>query len=581
MFTAKPKQAKPAKAAKITKSKSGRKKERWLVTAALPYVNNFPHIGVIVGSHLPADIFARFLRLFGEDVVFVGGTDEHGSPTEVAAYQQKLTPKEFCDKFYVIHNAIYKWLGISYDNFSRTSNPVNHEMTRKIFLKIYKKGLISRKKLLLPYCPQDKRFLPDRWVEGKCPYCGRIARGDQCAEGCTKLLEPSELVEPYCVICRSKPEFREMEHLFLELPKLSDKIKNWIVSNKHWKDNVRNLALGWIKEGLKSRCITRDLQWGVKVPLKGFEDKVFYVWIDAPIGYISATIEWAEQNKKPDEWKKYWCDKSSKIIHFIGKDNIPFHTIIWPALLMGDGDFNLPYQIGGYEFLNYEGNKISKSKNWGIFLETTSDGKVKVRVRDQYIDVEPDLLRYYLSEILPENKDSDFVWSEFENKVNGELVGNLGNFIYRVLSFTKNNFDGVVPKPGKLGKEEKEIEKKIGEVKDVVKQYVYELKIRDAQKKIFELSKIGNQYFQNKQPWETLKSNPDECRTAIYTSINLVKSLAILSEPFLPFSAEKIWKQLNLEGSVHEQKFDDLDKSTIKAEHKIGEIKPLFKKFEK
>ena len=553
-------------------------KEKWLVTAALPYVNNIPHVGNIVGSHLPADIFARFLRLFGKDIVFVGGTDEHGSPTEVAAFKAGLTPKELCDKLFKTHKKIYDWFGISYDNFSRTSREINHKVVTQIFLKLWKNGFIIRKKILLPYCKFDKRFLPDRWVEGTCPYCGyRPARGDQC-ENCTRLLNPSELIEPYCIICKNKPEFKEVEHLFLDLPKFEKRLEEWIKKNKHWKENVRNFALSWIKEGLKPRCITRDLKWGIKVPLEGFEDKVFYCWFDAPIGYISSTIEWAEKIGKKEKWKEYWKEKDAKIIHFLGKDNIPFHAIIWPAILMGSSEFNLPYQVAALEFLNYEGDKISKSKNWGIFLDV-KDEKVIVKVEESVIDIEPDYLRFYLASIMPETKDSNFVWKDFENRINNELIGNFGNFAFRVLSFIKNNFNSTIPEPENLGKKDKILIKKITSTKNSVKKVILKLEFKKGLKKVLLLSKAGNKYFQEKKPWESLKKDPVDCANTLYISANLLRSLAILLAPFIPFTCEKLWKQLNLKGSVHEQKFEDLDKLELVPGHRIGEIKPLFKKF--
>lgn len=552
---------------------------RWLVTAALPYSNNLPHIGNIVGSHLPADIFARFLRLFGEEVVFVGGTDEHGSPIEVAAFKAKLTPKQLTDKLYVEHKLIYDWFGISYDNFSRTSLPIHHKLTQEIFIKLLNNGFISKKKVLLPYCQTDKRFLPDRWVEGVCPYCNyKPARGDQC-ENCGRLLDPQDLIEPYCIIDGSKPVFKEVEHLFLELPKLEQKLVKWIRSKKHWKKHVSKLALGWIKEGLKPRSITRDLEWGIQVPLEGFKDKKFYVWFEAPWGYVSSTIEWSQRVGKQEEWKKYWQDEDSNIVHFLGKDNVAFHTITWPATLIGVGGFNLPYQVVGLEFLNYEGNKISKSKNWGVFLEV-SENNIVVKIGDKNIDVEPDLLRYYLSAIMPETKDSDFVWKEFERKVNGELIGNFGNLAFRVLSFIRTNFNSTVPEPDELKLKDKNLIKKIEETKKTVKNDILELKFKNALRKIFALSKAGNKYFQEKKPWESLKKNPSDCRNALYVAANLIRSLAILIEPFLPFTAEKLWQQLGLEGFVHEQDFETAGKLELKPGHRISAIEPLFKKFE-
>lgn len=550
--------------------------ERWLVTAALPYSNNLPHIGNIVGSHLPADIFTRFLRLFGEDVVFVGGTDEHGSPVEVSAFNQHTTPQELTNRLFILHKKIYDWFGISYDNFSRTSNPTNHKTTQEIFLRLLNNGFIAKKKLLLPYCPNDRRFLPDRWVEGTCPYCKyKTARGDQC-ENCGRLLDPQDLIEPYCVIDKSKPIFREVEHLFLDLPKLEPGLLKWIKSQKHWKPNVKNTALAWIKEGLKTRSISRDLNWGIPIPLEGFQNKVFYCWFDAPIGYLSSTIEWAEKNRK--NWQDYWQNQT-KIIHFLGKDNIAFHTITWPATLMGAGGFTLPYDVVGLEFLNYEGDKISKSRNWGIFLDV-QNGIVKVIQNENIVDVDPDILRFYLSLIMPENKDSDFVWKDFEEKTNAELIGNFGNFVYRTLSFLKTNFNSVVPEQDTLSPKDKAIFKKISEKKKIIQKLVYDYKFKEALKEALELSAEGNKYFQDKKPWAILKTKPDQARNTLYVSANLVRSLAVIFSPFVPYACEKIWSQLNLEGSVFAQKWDQVEEAKLEAGHKIGRIEPLFKKFE-
>jgi methionyl-tRNA synthetase len=548
--------------------------ERWLVTAALPYSNNLPHIGNIVGSHLPADIFTRFLRLFGEDVVFVGGTDEHGSPVEVAAFKQHITPQELTNRLYILHQRIYDWFGISYDNFSRTSNETNHKITQEIFLRLLNNGFITKKKLLLPYCPNDKRFLPDRWVEGTCPYCKfKGARGDQC-ENCGRLLDPQDLIDPYCVIDNTKPIFKEVEHLFLDLPKIEPQLLKWIKSQKHWKPNVKNTALSWIKEGLKTRSISRDLNWGISIPLEGYQNKVFYVWFEAPIGYISSTIEWAEKNRK--NWKDYWQNET-KIVHFLGKDNIVFHTITWPATLMGAGGFTLPYDVVGLEFLNYEGDKISKSRNWGIFLDYQN--AVKVIQNENVIDVDPDVLRFYLALIMPETKDSNFVWKDFQEKINAELIGNFGNFVYRTLSFLKTNFNSVIPEPDTLSAKDKVIFKKISEKKKIIQQLIYDYKFRDALKEALELSAAGNKYFQDKKPWKILKSDPEATRNTLYVAVNLVRSLAIIFSPFVPFACEKIWSQLNL-GNIFSEKWDDLDKTKLEPGQKIGKIEPLFKKFE-
>ena len=532
-----------------------------------------------MGSHLPADIFARFLRLFEKDVIFIGGTDEHGTPTEVAALKAGLSPREFSDKYYLIHKKIYEWIGISYNNFSRTSNPTNHNLTQEIFLKLFNRGFISKKKILLPYCNKDKRFLPDRYVEGTCPICGyKPARGDQC-ESCTKLLDPQELKEPYCIICKTKPVFKEVEHLFLELEKFSSQLDKWIKSNKHWKPNVRNFALSWIKEGLKPRCITRDLEWGVKVPLQGFQNKVFYVWLDAPIGYISGTKEYFERIGRKDEWKKYWKEKDSKIFHFIGKDNIPFHTITWPATLLGTEEYTLPFDVVGYEFLNYRGQKISKSRNWGVFLEVV-DGEVKAKVEEKNVDVDPDLLRYYLASILPESKDSNFVWEEFETKVNGELIDNFGNFVHRVLTFIKSNFNSTIPEPNEFSAKDKALIKLIEKTRDDVEKLIWKREFREALKKILELTQEGNRYFQSKKPWASLKKNSEDARNTLFVACNLIRSLAIFYSPFIPFATDRLWKQLGHHDSVHEQNFKNLAELNLKPGTRVVNVSPLFKKFE-
>jgi len=556
-------------------------KNHWLITAALPYSNNIPHIGNIVGSHLPADIFARFLRLFGEDVVFVGGTDEHGSPIEVAAFKAGLTPKVLTDKLYVVHKKIYEWFGISYDNFSRTSHPIHHQLFQQIFLKLLHNGYITKHKILLPYTSHNKRFLPDRWVEGKCPICGyEHARGDQC-ENCGNLLDPEQLINPKSVIDGSTPQFKEVEHLFLDLPKFSQQLEKWIKGNKQLNKTTKNLSLGWLKKGLKERCITRDLEWGIRVPLDPYKDKVIYVWAESVWGYVSATIEWAEKVGRPDEWRKYWQDKDSRIVHFLGKDNVPFHTLIWPAEIMGAGGFNLPYDVVGLEFLNYEKDKISKSRNWGIFLDYDGKSdKVLVIHRDRTVDVDADYLRFYLTRIMPETKDADFVWKEFERKINAELIGNFGNFVFRTLSFVRSNFNQTIPEPDTLKVKDMNLLKKITATKKKIKKLILGKKFRDALAAALELSSAGNKYFQDKKPWETLKKNPEDCRNTLYVAANLVRALAVCFSPFVPFACERLWRQLNLEGTAATSEWETIDKIHLKPLHRIGKIEPLFRKFE-
>lgn len=556
---------------KITRQKkesSKKEKGKILVTCALPYVNNIPHIGNIVGSHLPGDIFARLCRLADYDVVFIGGSDEHGTPIEVAAQQLGISPGELCDFYYKIHKEIYGWLNISYDNFSRTSLPIHHETTQEFFRKIHENGYIKEGAIKMPYCEKDKRFLPDRYVIGVCPRCGyESARGDQC-ERCSSLLDPAELIEMRCAICGEKPEIRESRHLFLDLPKLQPKIEAWIESKKgEWAEQVIAMTKGMLIEGLRERSITRDIKWGVKVPLKGYEDKVFYVWFDAPIGYISSTKEWSKE-----KWKNYWLEKDAKIIHFIGKDNIPFHTIFWPGILIARGEYSLPYRVAGLQYLNYEGSKISKSKGFGVFCENLPGSGIA-----------SDIWRFYLTFLIPENSDTEWKWKEFQDRVNNELVANLGNFIYRTQSFIHANFSSKVPDfpGGKIGNEEKEIFKQAEKTANEVEELIIEVRIRDALKKVLELSDLGNKYFQKNEPWKLIKGSEEEkskCAAVLFTCANLCYDLAILMHPFLPESSLKICGAFSKPLSL--LKLSSVGKQNIAHATQINKPEILFSKID-
>ncbi len=521
--------------------------ERYLITAALPYVNNVPHIGNIVGSHLPADVFARYCRLKQRETLFIGGTDEHGSPAEIAAEKAGISPKELCDTFYDVHKNIYDWFELSYDNFSRTSKPLHHEMTRDFFLALQKNGFISEQEVFLPYCPKDKRFLADRFVEGTCPRCGyEQARGDQC-EKCSALLSPSELAKPYCVLCKTAPEIRKTKHLFLNLDSLQPQLQDWVEKNRHWKPHVRNLALGWLQEGLKKRGITRDLKWGVKVPVKDYEDKVFYVWFDAPIGYISSTREWILENddlegKEEFEFRKWWtlgAGKDTKLFHFIGKDNIPFHTIFFPGMLMGGKQYLLPFQVAGYQFLNYEGGKISKSKGHGVFCETLVE-------KEKELGVPADVWRFFLILKLPEVRDTDFTWKEFQSRVNTELVGNACNFVHRVATFLANNKQGTVPKPKKLEKEDEEMLEKMDAYAQMVDTLYDAVDLVAALQKTLELSAEGNRYFQAAEVWK----NKERQDAVLYVSARLCNVLSILLTPITPQLSSRIRRVFGFSESV-------------------------------
>ena len=512
------------------------KKERILVLCALPYTNGIPHIGNIVGSHLPADIFARYCRLKGAETLFVGATDENGTPTEVAALELKITPKELTDVLYKVHRDIYSWFEISYDNFSRTSSPTHHRTTQEFFLQINKNGYVSEGVLTLPYCEKDKIFLPDRYVEGTCPVCGyEFARGDQC-ENCSTLLDPIQLVNPRCTVDGSSPVFKDSKQLFLELGKVQGKLDRWISSKKTWRPQVTSLARGWIREGLKKRSITRDLRWGVPVPLDGFRDKVFYVWFDAPIGYISATKEWAEAKGTEGAWKRFWLDEETKIFNFLGKDNIPFHTIFWPGMLFAHGAINLPYEVVGQQYCNYEGDKISKSRNWGVFCESVPQA-----------GLDPDIWRYYLVHIIPETRDTEFKWEDFKSRVNNELVANIGNFIHRTTTFTWNNFGGQA-RAGRESPDGKELVRKARSLAAEAGDLLEESRFREALTRVLSIADLGNEYFQHNQPWVLVKEDRTRCEGVIHDCLEICNMIGILLQPFLPRSSDRILNLLGVSG---------------------------------
>ncbi len=538
---------------------------RILITAALPYVNNVPHIGNIVGSHLPADIFARFCRLLGYETLFIGGSDEHGTPIEVTARKLGIPPKKLCDVFYEIHKEIYDWFNFSYDNFSRTSREIHHQTTKEFFLKMYENGYIIEGELNLPYCENDKMFLPDRYVYGTCPKCGyELARGDQC-EKCGTLLNPEDLINIKCTICNEKPIFKKVKHLFFDLSKLQKKLEEWIMSKKDiWYEHVLNLSLSIIKQGLKPRCISRDLKWGVKIPIKGYENKVFYVWFDAPIGYISSTREYFKKQNKEKDWEKFWKDKETRIYHFIGKDNIPFHTIFWPAMLLANGEYCLPYFVVGLNYLNYEGDKISKTRQWGIFCENLPKS-----------GLDSDIWRYYLIHLIPETSDTEWKWKEFKERVNNELVANIGNFIYRTLSFLKRYFNGIVPEY-ELKVSDKEFLEEFKQKVNEYKKLMLKLRIRDSLRKVLEISYLCNKYFQENEPWKLIEKDRKRAETVIYICINLCFYLAILLEPFLPNTSKKLERILNKRIKSLEQIYQ----FNIKPGDKIGEPEILFPKID-
>ncbi len=538
------------------------KNKKILITSALPYANNVPHLGNIIGCVLSADVFARFCRSkYGKDrVLYVCGTDEHGTTTETKAVELGITPAEVSETFHKIHIEIYKWFGCSFDIFGRTSSENNHEVTKDIFLKLDQNGFIVEDELEQLYCEKCKRYLADRFVEGTCPKCGyENARGDQC-DGCSNLLNAIELINPKCKICNGAPIIKKENHLFIDLPKLAPKLKSWIDSvSENWSQNAKTMTQGWLRDGLKNRCISRDLKWGIPIPKKGYEHKVFYSWFDAPIGYIGIT-----KDLLGDKYREWWLSPENvNLFQFMGKDNIPFHTILFPSFLIGTKEnYTMLHQISSTEFLNYEDSKFSKSRGTGVF----GDDAMKT-------GIPADVWRYYLLSNRPETSDTVFTWHGFQEKTNNELLANLGNFVNRTLTFLFRNLDGVVPEKT----EDKELEVLSNNISEKQKDIINSLEkveLRRSINEIFALSKIGNGFFQSREPWKH-KEDKAHLNNTLYVCVDLVRRLAILTEPYLPNTSKEIFSQLNLES----QEFKDLDK-VIEVGHKINQPKVLFQKLE-
>ena len=540
--------------------------ERYLVTAALPYASGPRHIGHAAGVYIPADIYARYHRMKGHDVVFICGTDEHGTPITVQAAQEGVRPIDIADRYHKVIKDSFDRLGFSFDNFSRTTREIHYRLAQDFFTTLYRKGYIYEKEVELLYCPNCKRFLPDRYVEGVCPHCGAEgARGDQC-DACGRILNPTDLLEPHCVICHATPTTRKSLQWFFKLSAFEGAIKKMLEENRHWPDNVRNFCLQLIeREGLKDRDITRDMEWGVPVPLPEAKGKVLYVWFDAPIGYISATMEWAQKIGEPERWREYW-QGDAKVVHFLAKDNIPFHAIIWPAMLMAYGGFNLPWMIPAYEHLNLEGRKMSTSRGWVVELNDFLD------------EFDPDMLRYYLTINAPQRRDVDFYWKEFQRRVNDELADIIGNFIHRTLSFIYNNFGGKVPAPGEFDEQDREMLRLMESAPARVGKHIEEFNSSLGLKEIVRLARAANKYFNDKQPWRTLKEDPQRCATSLYVCAQLTRSLAIMLAPYLPFASQRLWRMLNLPADVHGQGWDSAAELGMRPGHEIRKPEPLFVK---
>lgn len=526
------------------------------VTCALPYANGPLHLGHLRSTYIPADIYSRYQRMVGNDVLFVCATDEHGTPIAVKAEKEGKDPLEITTKYYKKIKSDLDKCDISFDNFSRTSSDIHYKVAQNFFLKLYKKGYIYEKEIKQFYCTNCKRFLPDRYVEGICPYCdSEGARGDHC-EVCGRHLEVLELIKPRCILCSGEPEIRKSKHYFFKLSKFQKKLKEWVENNEELPSNVKNYTLEWLKEGLNDWIMTRDMKWGVPVPLEDAEGKVIYVWGEAFLGYISSAIEWSKKNKK--DWKEYW---DSGAIHFIGKDIIYHHTIFWPAMLMAYG-CKLPRTVIAGEYLSLEGKKMSTSKNWVVW------------VSDFLKRFDSDLLRYYLTINAPLTRDTDFSWDDFQRRVNDELADILGNFIHRALMFTYRFFDAKIPEPSEFGEKDIEFEERIKESPKIVGNFIENFKFRDGLIEIMKLARDGNKYFNDQEPWKTFKENKYKAATCIYLCDQAVKAIGVLIKPYLPKTSSNILNMLNLDDNV---RWEDANEF-IEPNHKINKPKPLFSK---
>ncbi|MBQ8097998.1 MAG: methionine--tRNA ligase [Bacteroidaceae bacterium] len=537
--------------------------KRTLVTAALPYANGGVHIGHLSGVYVPADIYVRYLRLKGEEVLFICGSDEHGVPVTMRARKEGCTPQDVVDRYNRLIKESFEQFGISFDTYGRTTSPTHHRVAAEFFHTLYDKGVFLEKESEQYYDEEAKTFLADRYIVGECPRCHHEgAYGDQC-EHCGSALSPTELINPHSTVSGSTPVLRKTKHWYLPLDKYQEWLEEWILQgHKEWRSNVYGQCKSWLDGGLLPRAVSRDLDWGIPVPVEGAEGKVLYVWFDAPIGYISNTID-----LRPDDWQTWWKDESTRLVHFIGKDNIVFHCIVFPVMLKAEGSYILPDQVPANEFLNLEDNKISTSKNYAVWLH-------------DYLKDFPgkeDVLRYVLTANAPETKDNNFTWKDFQARNNNELVAVYGNFVNRALQLTKKYYDGVVPSVGELTDYDQQTISEFRDVKSKVEQLLNTFHFRDAQKEAMELARIGNKYLAESEPWKVIKTDPDRVRTILNLSLQLVANLSIAFEPFLPFSSKRLRDMLQLPACV----WADLGRTDIlKAGHQLAAPELLFEKID-
>ncbi len=542
------------------------KPENILVCVAWPYVNGEPHLGHIAGNNLPADIFARYHRMVGNNVLMVSGSDQHGTPVTIRAKEENTTPKEISEKYHNIWSETFKDLDFSFDLYTKTGTENHKEVVQKLFNLLNEKGYLQEKVSKQPYSEESEMFLSDRYIEGDCPHCPSRTKGDQC-DNCGKDFEPIDLKNLISTIDNSKVTFKETNHIYLKLPEFQEGLNKWIKSKSYWKPGVKNQSLGFLSKGLIDRAITRDIDWGVEVPIKNYEKKRIYVWFEAVIGYLSASIEWAESDKNisnnKDIWKEWWQNPESKHFYFQGKDNIPFHTIILPAILMGSGDYNLPYDVVANEYLNFSGKQFSKSKNWAVW------------VSDFLKEYDSEALRYYLTSIMPESSDSDFTWDSFFESNNNELVATFGNLVNRIQSLIKNNFDNVVPNFKKIDDKDNEMISEIKRSYESTGKFLEKRQFRNSLKEIMNLAKLGNRYIDQKEPWATIKSDKQIAANTLWVGANLISNLGVLISPFLPKTSLKISSMFNFGNVIPEWKYRE-----AKSGIKIDNISPLFKKIE-
>ncbi|HIN23063.1 MAG TPA: methionine--tRNA ligase [Dehalococcoidia bacterium] len=542
--------------------------ERIFVAVAWPYANGPLHLGHIAGCYLSADIFARYHRFKGNEVLMVSGSDTHGTPITIRADAEGITPQEVVERYHAMFLEAWQKLGITFDLFTHTNTENHEKVVHGVFKSLLEKGYIYTGNMLLAYCAQCDRYLPDRYVVGTCPHCGNLrARGDQC-DSCGRTLDPQELIDPRCSICGATPEFRESEHFFLKLSAFEKPLLEWVEKQDHWRNNVKNFTRQFLRDGLKDRAISRDLSWGVPIPVDGYDSKRIYVWFEAVIGYLSAAVEWAGQTG--GNWEDFWKDPATKSYYFIGKDNIPFHSIIWPAIIMAyDEGLNLPYDVPANEFLSLEGQKFSTSQNWAVWLP------------DYLERYDPDPLRYLLSINMPESGDTNFSWSEFVRRNNEELVATYGNLVNRVLSFTYRNFDGKVPGVQSLDEVDEGLLRVARETMDSVDENLYNCRFKAAIGEAFGLAQEANRYLDTKAPWKTIKEDRDQAGATLTVAMQAINCLKTILYPFMPFSSQKVHEFLGFDGPIEEGSWDfETCVAGIKAGASLREPSPLYTKLD-